>query len=254
MREKIIRVGVRMIVLLTDFGESEYVGVMKGIIRTICTEVPIVDLTHSISPHSIVEGAWVLKSSYKYFPHRTIFVVVVDPGVGTERPAVLVKTKNYHFVGPDNGVLYPAATEDGIEQIFRIKVDEGGSHTFHGRDVFAPAAAYLYAGGVGRLLESYAETLTTPLEFHLEGREGQVVRVDRFGNIVTNLPPMDKTQYVIRYKGTEREMRWHRTYSDASFGELFLVTGSAGTLEVSLREGSAASVLGLTAGDIITIA
>ncbi len=243
----------RMIVLLTDFGESEYVGMMKGKIYSICEEVRIVDLTHSITPQSIIEGAWVLKTSYRYFPPRTIFVVVVDPGVGTERRSVLVQTKNYHFIGPDNGVLYPAATEDGIRQVFEIKVTEQDSRTFHGRDVFAPTAAYLYKGAVGRRLGNFVGELSVPLEFHLDGREGQVVRIDRFGNVITNIPPLDKDEYVVRYKGTEKRLKWYQTYAAASFGELFLVTGSAGTLEISIRDASAASVVMARQGDTIVI-
>jgi S-adenosylmethionine hydrolase len=126
-----------MIVLLTDFGESEYTGVMRGVIYSICPDAQVVDLTHSVPAQSIREGAWILLQSYKYFPKGTVFVSVVDPGVGTARDAVVVVTENYIHVGPDNGLLYPAAAEDGIERVYRILIDEGVSKTFHGRDIFA---------------------------------------------------------------------------------------------------------------------
>ncbi len=242
-----------MIVLLTDFGESEYVGMMKGVIYSICEDVRLVDLTHSITPQSVIEGAWVLKRSYRFFPPRTIFLAVVDPGVGTERRPVVVKTKHYHFVGPDNGLLYPAASEDGIEQVFSIKVRKDASRTFHGRDVFAPMAAYLYKGGAGRMLGPYIEGLSIELDFHLKGRQGQIVRVDHFGNVVTNIPPLDKDVYRLNIRGVERAIRWYPTYAEAPFGDVFLVTGSAGTLEISLRNGSAANRISVSPGDIVTI-
>jgi S-adenosylmethionine hydrolase len=138
-----------VIVLLTDFGESEYAGVMRGVIYSICPDAQIVDLTHLVPSQSIREGAWILLQSYKYFPKGTVFVSVVDPGVGTARDAVVVVTKNYIHIGPDNGLLYPVASDDGIERVYRILIDEGVSKTFHGRDIFAKAAAYHEAGTLG---------------------------------------------------------------------------------------------------------
>ncbi len=242
-----------MIVLMTDFGESEYVGMMKGTIYGICEDVRVVDLTHSINPQSVIEGAWVLLHSYRYFPSRTIFVAVVDPEVGSSRMPVLVKTKNYSFIGPDNGVLYPAAMDDGIEQVFSIKVLESDAPTFHGRDVFARTAAYLYKGGASRRIDKYTGGLQVPLEFHLDGREGQVVRIDRFGNIVTNLPPLDKDTYTLRLRSIDRTLSWHPYYADGPDDDLFLVTGSSRTLEISLKNGSAVSEISARPGDIVTI-
>ncbi len=242
-----------MIVLMTDFGESEYVGMMKGAIYSICEDVRVVDLTHSITPQSVIEGAWVLLQSYKFFPPRTIFVAVVDPGVGGDRAPVLVRTKNYSFIGPDNGVLYPAAMADGIEQVFSIKVFADDARTFHGRDVFAQMAAYLYKGGANRRLDKYLGGLKVPLELRPDGRDGQVVRVDRFGNIVTNLPPLNKDTYRLRIREVDRDISWHPIYADGPDDDLFLVTGSAGTLEICKKNDSAAKMISVSPGEQTTI-
>ncbi len=242
-----------MIVLLTDFGESEYVGMMKGMIYSICDKARIIDLTHSVSPQSIVEGAWILHRSYSYFPRRTTFVVVVDPGVGTERDAVLVKTANFNFIGPDNGVLYPAVQDDGVEEIFTIAVEEEDARTFHGRDVFARMAAYLEKGVAGKRLGEYRESLQVPLTFHLDGREGQVVRIDRFGNIITNLPPLAKDEVCLMKDELKMPLRCHSTYGEGPDDELFIVTGSAGTLEICRRNARAIDRIDLQPGDRVSI-
>ncbi|TFG08049.1 hypothetical protein EU538_07800 [Candidatus Thorarchaeota archaeon] len=242
-----------MIVLLTDFGESEYVGMMKGMIYSICDKARVLDLTHSVSRHSIIEGAWILLKSYSYFPRHSTFVVVVDPGVGTEREAVLVKTENFDFIGPDNGILYPAVHDDGVERIFTIAVEEDDSKTFHGRDVFARMAAYLEKGVAGRRLGTYKESLGVPLRFHLDGREGQVVHIDRFGNIITNLLPTSSDIYHLVCEELDRDLEFHDTYGTGPSDDLFLVTGSAGTLEICLKDGNAAQRINLRPGDQISL-
>ena len=238
-----------MIAILTDFGASEYVGVMKGVIYSRCPRAVVVDLFHGVEPQNVREGAWVLLTSYRHFPEGTIFLAVVDPGVGTERQGVAVRTGRYFFVGPHNGLLYPAAVDDGVQQVVRLAVPEGASRTFHGRDVFAPAAAALERGSpLGRLGEP-AE-LRVPLAFHREGREGEVVRIDPFGNIVTNLPPAGRAAYrlVADALGEPLELPCYGTYGEAEPDRLFCVVGSAGTLEISVRNGSAAARLPLRTG------
>ncbi|MFW9958910.1 MAG: S-adenosyl-l-methionine hydroxide adenosyltransferase family protein, partial [Candidatus Odinarchaeota archaeon] len=178
-----------MIVLLTDFGESEYVGIMKGVILGIAPDAHIVDLTHSISPQSVREAAWVLVNSYKYFPKHTVFVCVIDPGVGTTRDAVLVVTPDYVFIGPDNGIFHEVTKATGIEHIYSIKVGSTVSSTFHGRDVFAVAAAHHHSGTPAREIGMPKRALSESISFYLEGRTGEIVRIDRFGNIITNIPP-----------------------------------------------------------------
>jgi S-adenosylmethionine hydrolase len=228
-----------MIVLLTDFGESEFVGMMKGAIFSINSSAQIIDLTHSIAPQSIREGAWVLLQSYKSFPEGAIFVCVVDPGVGTERDAVHVKTEHYSFIGPDNGLVYPAATEDKIQSVDILKVNKEAARTFHGRDVFAKAAGHLSVGALSDNIVKSKSELDIPLEFHLDGRVGEVVRIDRFGNIVTNLPPTEDTSLHLVTNGLDRIIAQCKTYAEGPDDDIFAITGSSGTLEISKKNGSA---------------
>ena len=174
-----------MIILLTDFGSSEYVGVMKGVIYSIDDRAVIVDLCHDVSPQSIVEASWILKNNIKYFPEGAVFCCVVDPQVGTERKALAVKTNKYYFVAPDNGLLWETLRKQKIIRIRQLPVPPEASNTFHGRDVFAPAAAKINLGG----FDDQGEIITEieKLELHRHEREGLVVRIDRFGNIITNL-------------------------------------------------------------------
>ncbi|MHC4867313.1 MAG: SAM hydrolase/SAM-dependent halogenase family protein, partial [Planctomycetota bacterium] len=172
-----------MIVLLTDFGQSEYVGVMKGVIYSIAPEARIVDLCHSIGPQDIIEASWVLKNNYKYFPEGATFCCVVDPGVGTQRKALAVKTEKYFFVGPDNGLFWETLREQEIIEIREIPVPAEASRTFHGRDVFAKPAAEIDLGRfetIGERIEQIEK-----LELYKKGAQGIIVRVDRFGNIIT---------------------------------------------------------------------
>ena len=134
-----------MIAILSDFGNSEYLGVMKGVIYSISSNARVVDLCNTLSPQNIREGAWILLTSCKYFPVGTIFLCVVDPGVGEKRQAVAVKTRNYYYVGPDNGLMYPAITYDRIVEIRSLPVKKS-SMTFHGRDIFSVYAAKLENG------------------------------------------------------------------------------------------------------------
>jgi S-adenosylmethionine hydrolase len=242
-----------MIVLMTDFGESEYVGMMKGVIATLSPSTRIEDLTHEITPQSVREGAWILLQSYRYFPAGTIFVCVVDPGVGTERSAILVRTKNYVFVGPDNGLLCPAILEDGIESIIEVNVTKPTSATFHGRDVFAKVGAFVAENLTERLLQSPKDNLDVVLHFHLEGRHGEIVHIDHFGNIITNLPPIDKTIYILSYNDIKREISWVQTYEEGIDQDVFLVTGSAKTLEISAKNQPADTILDVKIGDRISL-
>ena len=242
-----------MIVLLTDFGASEYAGVMRGVIYTICPDATVVDLTHSVPSQSIREGAWILLKSYKYFPTGTVFVSVIDPGVGTARDAVIVVTKNYIHIGPDNGLLYPAASEDGIERVYRILIDKDVSKTFHGRDVFAKAAAYHEAGILGVMSTEPKPGLDQALVFQQEGRVGEVVRIDKFGNIITNIPPAAKASYKVTVRNEQRELPFSGTYGYGPENKVFLVTGSYDTLEIAAKNRPAVEILALEVGEHITI-
>jgi S-adenosylmethionine hydrolase len=240
-----------MIVLLTDFGESEYVGVMKGVIYGIAHDAMIVDLCHSIGHQEIIEGSWILKNNYKYFPKETTFCCVVDPGVGTERAAIGVKTEGYYFVGPDNGILWETLAEQKIIDIRRIAILEDTSKTFHGRDVFAKAAANIDMGGfetIGEKIERIEK-----LEFYKRGGEGIVVRIDAFGNVITNLDKQNKDKYSVEIEGEKYAMEYYPMYFAAKEGKLFLIEGSNNTLEISLKNGNANSILKVKAGRKIKI-
>ncbi|MBO8140591.1 MAG: SAM-dependent chlorinase/fluorinase [Firmicutes bacterium] len=241
-----------MIAILTDFGQTEYVGIMKGVIMRLAPGLPVIDLYNEVRAQSVREGAWILYTAYRHFPEGTVFLAVVDPAVGTERQALAVRTRRYVFVGPDNGLLYPAVTDDGLQEVVSLDVPGSAAPTFHGRDVFAPAAARIAAGEPLTALGRPAE-IRVPLAFYRRGREGEIVRVDRFGNIITNLPHTGKVTYQVAVEGYRRTLPFARTYAEGPRGHLFLVEGSAGTLEISLRNGSASSVMDVPVGSRIRI-
>ena len=240
-----------MIVLLTDFGQSEYVGVMKGVIFGIARDAKIVDLCHDISPQNIIEASWLLKSNYKYFPERTTFCCVVDPGVGTERKALAVKTEYFYFVAPDNGLLWETLKQQKIIEIRQIPVPPDASRTFHGRDVFAKAAANIDIENFDGIGEKIKET--ERLELYLNQRQGIVVRIDRFGNVITNLANQDKDKYSVQMAGKKFVMNYYPNYNSAKDNELFLIEGSCNTLEISLKNASANDKVNVKVGEKIKI-
>ncbi len=236
-----------VIALLTDFGDF-YPGVMKGIIRKM-SGAEVVDITHSVSPQNIVEGAFLLYSSYRFFPNGTVFVSVVDPGVGGKRRAIAVKTRDYWFVAPDNGLVYPSASENGIEEIYVIGESVSGisgtlSSTFHGRDIFAPAGALIHDGKLDKRHFQKADPEIVKLELfdpEIEGREisCRVLHIDRFGNAVTNLrrkdlEDIDPEGFVFN----EIEIPVVERYEDVDAGEVLALFGSFETLELSVRDGN----------------
>ena len=240
-----------MIVLLTDFGDGEYVGVMKGVVYSINGDAKIVDLCHNISPQKTIEASWILKNNYKYFPEGATFCCVVDPGVGTERKAIGVKTNSYYFVGPDNGLLWETLKEQSIIDIRQIPIPTDASCTFHGRDVFARAAANIDTGNFEITGEKIKEI--EKLELHKEGREGIVVRIDRFGNIITNLAKQAKNKYSVAIGEKKYMMNYYPNYYAAKENELFLLEGSNNTLEISLKNGNANDKLHIRTGEKIKI-
>jgi len=240
-----------MIVLLTDFGQSEYVGVMKGVIYSIARDAKIVDLCHDISPQSITEASWLLKNNYKYFPEGTTFCCVVDPGVGTERKALAVKTEDFFFVAPDNGLLWETLKDKKIIDIRQIPIPADSSRTFHGRDVFAKAAANIDLGNFDGIGEKTRQI--ERLELYQNQKEGIVVRIDRFGNIITNLARQDKDKYAVQIAGNKYVMNYCPNYDTAKDDEVFLLEGSCSTLEISLKNGNANDKLNIKVGAKITI-
>jgi hypothetical protein len=233
--------GKPVITLLTDFGLLDpYVGIMKGVILGICPDARIVDLTHDVIPYQILQAAFLLEQSWPYFPAGTIHVVVVDPGVGTARRPLLMEAGGHYFIGPDNGVfslLKPTA-------IYELMPDgPPASNTFHGRDVFAPAAARLVLGEVGaKPVAGYVRLAVDP---------ETVLHIDRFGNVITGLKAAG-FHGTVTANGTLVQRRV-ATYADAPMGELFLIEGSSGHLEIALNQGSAAERLGVGVGSALHV-
>lgn len=232
-----------MIVLLTDFGPSHYVGVMKGVIAGIVPHHPVIDLTHNVGPQNVREGAWLLYASYSYFPAATVFCAVVDPDVGGERQALIIRSHCYTFVGPDNGLLLPAAEDDGLVATWAIPRPAKATRTFEGRDVFAPAAARL-AGGDDPQALGLPFHPTVQLTFHRTGREGEIVHIDGFGNLITNLPPVPGVgEYRLSSGLHVMRLPYHPTYCMGEPGRVMVTTSSANSLEIAVPGGSALAFL-----------
>lgn len=244
------------IVLLTDFGESEYVGIMKGVIRQNAPKADVIDLTHSIMSHEIIEAAWVLYKSYRFFPGQSTFCVVVDPGVGTSRQAIAIKANNYYFVGPDNGVLWQTATEDGVKEVVLLNT-QNSSPTFHGRDVFAPVAARLDSGISNLLMLGTPTELQQKLELKPSApNRGMVVRIDHFGNIITNLPKpaaSESFELQLRQMANPIKIDFFRIFADGPSNKPFAIIGSAETIEIVLRNGRAVDIFGVKAGESVEL-
>ena len=240
-----------MIVLLTDFGWSEYVGVMKGVMYKISSDVKIVDLCHNISPQNVIEASWILSNNYQYFPEGSVFCCVVDPGVGTARKAIAVKTEKYYFVGPDNGLFWETLKEQRIIEIRILNVPGNVGRTFLGRDVFAVAAANI---DLDRFQTVGTETKEIEkLELFRNENEGVIVRIDTFGNIITNIPGRQKEKYAVETGRKRLEMNLYPNYALAKDNELFLIEGSNNTLEISLKNANANSILQVKTGQRVII-
>ena len=251
----------RIITLTTDFGNSDhFVGTMKGVILTIQPAAHIVDITHDVPPFDVQQGAFVIAQAYRYFPKKTIHVVVVDPGVGSTRRPLLVEMSGQFFVAPDNGVLSMIFAREKAK-VRHIANDRYFLHpvsrTFHGRDVFAPSAAHLAAGitpgQFGPRIEDYLRlTFDQPVPAGKKVWMGAVLSVDRFGNIITNFHmdafPQVKTRAFELKLGTRKITRLALTFTECEPGELFALVGSSGFLEVAIKEGSAAKLLGCGSG------
>ncbi|MCL5991781.1 MAG: SAM-dependent chlorinase/fluorinase [Bacteroidetes bacterium] len=264
-----------LIVLLSDFGESDiYSGVVKGVISSICSNAHIIDLTHNILPQNIKQAAFLLKNTLQYFAPGTIFVCIVDPGVGSERKSIILKTSDKYFIAPDNGLLSYIISDDEYE-IYELSNSElflkNISCTFHGRDVFAPVAAKL-ANGVdikksGNQIKLKDIVTIPPPLFQKEAIHtwlGEVIYYDSFGNIITSLEAkeidaaFDNIQDdKIITEGWRFEIANHiikglkKTYSCAKAGELLAYIGSFGYIEFGIRNGNAAQTLNIKSGDKI---
>lgn len=231
-----------MIAILSDFGHSEYLGMLKGVILSRNPQAHIVDLTSSVSPQNVIEGAWILLESFRHFPEGTTFLCVVDPGVGTARKIIAVRSEHYFFVGPDNGLVWPAASADSIVECAEIPVAGKVSSTFHGRDVMAPAAASI---DLSKKISSYNRIAEiAALDLVSCSNRGMIVKIDRFGNLVTNIPCTGRPAECVLARGADaRTLPFFATYADAPDATPFLIKGSGGTLEVAVKGASAAHYL-----------
>lgn len=240
-----------IVTFLTDFGlDDNFVGVMKGVILGINPDVRIVDITHNVKPQDITGAAFLLKSSYKFFPKGTIHLVVVDPGVGSRRKAIIVKTKDYIFVGPDNGVLSLALKECRIEKIINITNKKyflkPVSNTFHGRDVFAPVSGLLSKGdAIGRFGERIKEYKRLEIPKPTLS-EGEIIYIDHFGNLVTNIGKAIIKK--IQFKGVSIN-KINTGYMETKKGHPLAIFGSSGNLEISVNQGSAKKYFHAKIGD-----
>ncbi len=256
----------RIITLTTDFGTQDpYVGVMKGVILGITPQVTIVDITHHVPPQDVWTGAYVLNSAVPYFPEKSIHVAVVDPGVGTERRALAVRTERAYYVAPDNGVLSPIYDNEQVLEIVHLTNRTYWltrvSHTFHGRDVFAPVAAYIARGvplsalGAPLNLEEVVRLKWPAARVENDGTvRGIVVHVDHFGNIVTNIPAsmLEGPAETWEFEVNGHRVRGLRSaYAEVNVGEALALIGSNDTLEFSIREGNAAATWGVRVGDVV---
>ena len=256
-----------IITLTTDFGTSDHlVGTMKGVILNINPAARIVDLNHHVTPFDVLDGALSIANAYRYFPPRTIHVVIVDPGVGTNRRPLLVSGEKQYFIAPDNGVLSMIFERESClvrhitaEHYFLNPV----SPTFHGRDIFAPTAAWL---SKAFQVDAFGEEITDPVRFTVpkakpagQTVKGVVLRVDAFGNLMTNLTAEDIPATVVESGsikiavGGKEIRKFVQTFGLGTPGEPIAIFGSAGYLEIAVNRGSAARTLGANRGAEVTL-
>ena len=255
----------RLITLITDFGtDDHFVGTMKGVILNINPAVEIVDITHNVGAYDIFDAAYSLSQSYRFFPPGTVHVVVVDPGVGTARRPLLVGTQGHSFVAPDNGVLSLIYEREENPEVRHVTADHyflnPVSNTFQGRDVFAPVAAWVSKGveheKLGDTITDYTRFASPkPKRVDETLTKGVVLRIDKFGNIITTITPEDVPQLFTENPPpfkiiiNEQEItRLNLSYSMGKPSELFAIVGSAGYIEICTNRGSAAKLLNVTRG------
>jgi len=258
-----------IITLTTDYGTNDHlVGTLKGVILKINPDVTIVDITHNVTPFDLLDGALAIGAAYSYFPPKTVHMVVVDPGVGTERRPLLVSAGNQYFVAPDNGVLSVIYEREPEGLVVRNANAEHYylqpvSKTFHGRDIFAPVAAWLTKGwqtsGMGDEIEDY-KRFALPRPKEADGVvKGVVLRTDAFGNLVTNFRQEDLPEGAVQdgaiklQAGTQAVSKFVETFAQGNGSEPFAYIGSSGFLEIGVNKGNAARTLSLNRGAAIVL-
>ena len=262
-----------VISLMTDFGaQDEYVGVMKGVILAAAPEVRIVDLCHRIAPQDVAQGAFMIAAAFRYFPAQSLHVLVVDPGVGGKRRILYAEAEGHRFLCPDNGLLTMVAHNAGLTRVRRVSnralFASHMSRTFHGRDVFAPVAAFLARGGDPG--ELGAETAPEGIErladwvpqIKADGRiTGRIVATDRFGNLITNIGAeflrnlsRDAPQVALQVDiGQQLTTHLHDAYEEALPGDVLAIIGSRATLEIAINQGRACDRFEVGPGDRVAV-
>jgi S-adenosylmethionine hydrolase len=258
-----------LVSLLTDFGLSDsFVGEMKAVILSICPDARIIDITHQVEKFDVRMGAFLLAGAAPCFPSGTVHVAVVDPGVGGPRRPIVVETPRTVYIGPDNGLLVPAAQREGIRHVYELTsrsfMREEVSATFHGRDVFAPSAAHLASGkrpsDCGPEVTDYVQPSYSKARFDGKRVTCEIFHIDAFGNIVTNISNElgklglalgDKVSLTMEKR--RFQARFVRTYSDLVGKELGILVGSHGFVEVACREASAADKLRVRIGNAVHV-
>lgn len=255
----------RIVTFTTDFGlQDHYVGTMKGVVLNINPEAQLVDISHSVQPFDVLDGALTITQSYRYFPSETIHLVVVDPGVGTARRPILVTTEKHMFIAPDNGVLSLVYERESRLSVRHITAEhyflQPISPTFHGRDIFARVAGYLSKGvetaKFGEEITDFVRfAAPKPKAINERTLRGVVLKVDKFGNIVTNITPQDAPALFQpappAFKimlGTHEVSDFKAAYAQGAPGQVFAILGSMGYLEVAANRASAADILGAKKG------
>ncbi len=261
---------VPIITLLSDFGlKDPYVAEMKAVILSICPESCIVDISHEIEKFNIHMGAFVLASATPYFPASTIHVAVVDPGVGTKRRPIIIETKRSFYVGPDNGILGLAARKDGVRHVYHVKNSQymlpQVSRTFHGRDIFAPTAAHLANGQApsdfGPEIHDYVLPESAKPRTKRAKLSGEIIHIDGFGNLVTNISREDLEKIgiredldiIVQFNDKATSLRLCSAYGGVPGKSPLAIIGSGGFLELSVNQGNASHALNLKIGDHVLV-
>jgi S-adenosylmethionine hydrolase len=259
-----------IVTLTTDFGLNDhFVGAMKGVILDIVPEAAIVDISHAVQAFDVLDGALTISQAYSYFPPRTVHLVVVDPGVGTTRRPIIASSDGYHFVAPDNGVLSMVYAREDRIQVRHVTSDhyfrQPVSQTFHARDVFAPVAAYLAkqvdSHKFGDEIEDYVRFAAPKPKAAGENRiRAVVLKVDKFGNLITNVTPADvpalfsaKPATFKIVVGSKEITAIHSAYAEGAPGEVFGILGSMGYLEIVANRAAAAQITGAGKGSEVSI-
>ncbi|HEY1660004.1 MAG TPA: SAM-dependent chlorinase/fluorinase [Candidatus Sulfotelmatobacter sp.] len=259
-----------IITLTTDFGTNDhFVGVMKGVILDIVPEAEIVDICHSVQAFDVLDGALTISQAYSYFPNRTVHIVVVDPGVGTARRPILASSDKYHFVAPDNGVLSLVYARESRMHVRHITAEhyflQPVSKTFHARDIFSPVAAYLAkevdSQKFGDELDEYVRfSAPKPKAVEANRIRAVVLKVDKFGNMITNITPQDvpalfgqdaKSFKIVIGKSEITEIR--NAYAEGAPNEVIAILGSMGFLEIAANRGAAAQLTGAGKGSEVSV-